>query len=109
MKRAIGDMEKHGRKRAIDEYKYRLAYRQEVFRLHLELGVAWTACGELARGAPDDDDGKSVVAGCATLRMNRDISQSQYETAIEKINAIKLEIRLLENEINQGMGYGSRR
>jgi hypothetical protein len=87
----VNAMKVLGRKLAEAEYKYRIAYRQEVFRLHEEDGTAWTACGELARG---DDK-------VANLRFKRDVYKSDYDTALEKINAVKLEIRLLESEIRQ--------
>lgn len=84
------DAMKHtGRKLAEAEWKYRIAYRKEVLRLHEEDKVAWTACGDLAKG--DDVVGE--------LRFKRDIYKSDYDVCTEKINAIKLELRLLEGEI----------
>jgi hypothetical protein len=75
---------------------YRIAYRKEVFRLHVEDGVAWTACDSLAKGD----------ASVAKLRMERDIRKSDYESCYEKILQLKIELRILENEITaerQGM------
>lgn len=88
---SVNDMKTIGRKLAEYEYKYRIAYRQEVFRLHEVDGTAWTACSDLAKG-----DEK-----VAKLRYHRDVYKSDYDTAIEKINAVKLEIRLLESEMRQ--------
>jgi len=70
---------------------YKIALRKEILKLHVEDKVAWTACYELALG---DEE-------VAKLRFNRDIKQSDYDVCIEKINALKLEIRLLEKEIEQ--------
>jgi hypothetical protein len=78
------------------EMKYRIAYRKEVFRLHHEDSVAWTACGEMARG----DE------GVAKLRFERDMRKSDYESCYEKILQLKTELRIIENEITaerQGM------
>lgn len=78
-----------GRQLAETERKYRVAYRQEIFRLHETDGVAWTACDTLARG--DEEVSK--------LRFERDVKKSDYEVCYEKILQLKTEIRILENEI----------
>jgi hypothetical protein len=84
------DAMKHtGRKLAESEYKYKIALRKEILRLHVEDKVAWTACYDMARGLEE----------VALLRMKRDIHKSDYECCVEKINAVKMEIRLLEKEI----------
>jgi hypothetical protein len=73
---------------------YKVALRKEILRSHVADGVAWTACYELALGEEN----------VAELRFKRDIKQSDYDVCIEKINAVKLEIRLLEKEIEQDWG-----
>lgn len=86
----------NGRKLADAEQKYRIAYRKEVFRLRMEDEVAWTACGDLAKGSEE----------VARLRFERDIRKSDYECCYEKILQLKIELRIIENEINaerQGM------
>jgi hypothetical protein len=79
-----------GRKLAEAERLYKIAYRKEVFRLHIEDGVAWTACEGLAKG---DET-------VAKLRMERDIRKSDYDSTYEKILALKAELRIIENEIS---------
>jgi hypothetical protein len=86
-----------GRKLAEAEYKYRIAYRKEVFRLHTSDSVAWTACSDLAKGDEINFD-------VSKLRFKRDVYKSDYDTALEKINAVKLEMRLLEGEIREERG-----
>lgn len=89
------DAMKHtGRKLAEAEYKYRIAYRKEVFRLHEEDKVAWTACSDLAKGSEEVGE----------MRFKRDIYKSDYEVLNEKIMAVKTEMRLLESEINKEWG-----
>ncbi len=86
----------NGRKLAESEMKYRIAVRKEVFRLHEEDSVAWTACYDLARG---DEE-------VAKLRFERDVRKSDYECCYERILQLKMELRILENEIaaeRQGM------
>ena len=55
--------------------------------------MAWTACYTLAQGEDKVSE----------LRFKRDFKKSDYEVLVEKINATKLEIRLLEGEIKQEM------
>jgi hypothetical protein len=86
-----------GRKLAEAEFKYKIAYRKEVFRLHEVDKVAWTACSDLAKG---DETNFNV----AKLRWARDVYKGDCDTAIEKINAVKLEMRLLEGEIREERG-----
>jgi|GEM_PF-3246326 hypothetical protein len=78
-----------GRHLADAEMKYRIALRKEFLRLKIEDGVAWTACSELARG-------EDTVA---KLRFERDIRKSDYDVCHEKILQLKMEIKILENEI----------
>lgn len=90
----VNAMKKKGRALSRAEYEYRVAYRKEVFRLHEEDGTAWTACTDLAKG----DDTHFKVA---EKRFKRDSLQSDYDVIQEKINAVKLEIRLIESEIRE--------
>lgn len=87
----VSAMKQTGRLLAQAEYDYRIAYRKEVFRLHEEDKTAWTSTTDLAKG----DE------GVAKKRFKRDCYKSDYECILEKILAIKTEIRLLENEIKE--------
>lgn len=87
----VNAMKTVGRQLAQATKNYKIALRQEILRLRMEDGVAWTACYDLALGEDN----------VAQLRFIRDIRQSDYDVCVEKINALKLEIRLLEKEIEQ--------
>ena len=89
----VNSMKTVGRELAKAEYDYKVALRKEILRLHIEDNVAWTACYTLAQGEEH----------VAELRYKRDFKKSDYEVLVEKINATKLEIRLLEGEIKQEM------
>jgi hypothetical protein len=80
-----------GRQLAEATKKYKIALRKEILKLHVSDGVAWTACYELALG-------EDTVA---ELRFIRDLRQSDYDVCIEKINQIKMEMRILDKEIEQ--------
>jgi len=87
----VNAMKQTGRLLAQAEYEYRIGYRKEVFRLHEEDKTAWTSTTDLAKG----DD------AVAKKRFKRDCYKSDYQCILEKILAIKTEIRLLENEIRE--------
>ena len=83
-----------GRTLAKAEMLYKIEYRKEVFRLHIEDKVAWTACNDLAKGEDK----------VAELRMKRDICKSDYDCCYERILQLKIEIKILDNEIMSERG-----
>lgn len=89
MIRTVEDMRSTGRRLAEHERSYKVAQHKEAFRLHEEQKVGWSAVLELTHGA----------AAVADLRFKRDVYRSEYECLTEKLNVLKIEIRVLENEI----------
>ena len=87
---ATEQMKQSGRYLATAERDYRIALRKEILRLHCEDGVAWTSCDNIAKGSEE----------VAQLRFRRDVHKSDYESWQEIINCTKLELRILEGEIN---------
>lgn len=85
---------KMGHRLALAERDYRIAYRAEVFLLKTQDGVAWTAATEIARGEETQ---------VANLRYERDVAQTEYAAEQERINALKIEIRILEHETQEGL------
>jgi hypothetical protein len=88
---AVNEMKMLGKYTETAERDYKREYRKEFFRLHIEDKVAWTACADLAKGEEKVSE----------LRYKRGIYKSGYETALEKINVLKLEIRIMEDEIKR--------
>lgn len=86
---AVNFYQNTGHQLAKAEMEYRIALRQEVLRLHVQDGVAWTSCDGLAKG-------EETVA---KLRFTRDIRKSDYDCGYEKILQIKTEIRIIEGQI----------
>jgi len=80
------------------ERNYRIACTKEIFRLHEDpdLRVAWTAAVEMAKGE------ESAVA---ELRFLRDCAKVKYSAEQERINFLKIEVRILENE-TKAIQYG---
>ena len=99
LKKLIKSLQKYNRKLAEAEQKYRKAYAKECIRIKLngvegEDGettepVAWTMTPEIARGLPE----------VAQLRYERDLAKGEIEAIKQKIYQTKIEIRLLEGEM----------
>ena len=94
---AVESMRYMGAKLAESEFKYKVALRKEIFLLHEDKKVAWTACSNLAHG----EDSEFEVA---QKRYNRDFAKTQYEASQELINALKLEIRIIEGDLKREWG-----
>ena len=94
---SYSELWKMGKKLAECERDYKIAYRKEVLRLVHDKKCAWTAAITLAQG---DTDAFNV----AELRFNRDIAKSPYNVSTEKINGLKLSLRIIESEIERQWG-----
>lgn len=98
LKKLIKSLQVNNRKLADAEQKYRLAYTTECVRIKLngveiEEGitdpVAWTMTASIARGLP-------LVAN---LRYERDLIKGEIEAIMQKIYQTKIEIDLLQKEM----------
>lgn len=79
-----------------EAYKlYRIALAKELMRLK-EQGVAATLTSDIARGNEE----------IAQLKFNEISTEAIYKANLESINAIKLQIRVLENQISREYGRG---
>ena len=88
MRPALEEMKHAGRKLAYTEYEYKKALRMEV----LKERAKDTAVGVIDKIIYGQD-----TVGMARLR--RDIAHTDYETAKELIMMLKLDIKILENQI----------
>ena len=100
----IKSLQVGNRKLAKAEHDYRLAYAKECIKIKIdgaegEKGktdpVAWTMTPTIARGNKE-------VASC---RYERDIMQGEVEAIMQKIYAVKLEINILQKEL-EAITYG---
>ncbi len=102
LSKLISSLQKANRKLAKAEEEYRRAmtkwcfilkeegYEGEIDGEHVEVGpVAWTVTTTLARGIPEVSE----------LRLERDTLQGEKDAIQEKVYQVKIEIRLLENEM----------
>lgn len=80
----------YGRELAEAEKDYKITLRQEALKLRSD-GMAVTLINQIVYGIP----------GVAQKRFNRDIAETMHQTAIENINSIKLQIRILESQVQR--------
>ncbi len=72
------------------EYQYRIALRQNILKERSD-GTPVSIISDVCRGLPE----------IASLKMQRDIAEATYKAAMEACNVYKLEIRVLENQIER--------
>jgi hypothetical protein len=90
---SIRSLRKTGTNYAQAERDYKVLLRQEVLKLRDEgqaIGVITLTC----YGIPS----------VAEARFKRDIAETIYKANLEAINSIKLQLRLLENQIQREYG-----
>lgn len=77
------------------ERNYKIKLREEALKLRAEKGMAVTLINQIVYGIPE----------VAELRFKRDIAETVYQANIEAINSTKLQMRLLENQIDREWGH----
>lgn len=91
--RAVKELKPRGMKKAETEREYRMALSKRLTILRAE-GQPVTHLLDIAKGEEE----------IAKLRMERDIAESLYDSAVEAINAQKLKIRILEGQLSREWG-----
>lgn len=86
----INELEQYGRELAKKEMDYKIVLNQQILSLRSE-GTAVTLIDKLAYG----------IKEVAEKRLERDIAETMYNVAREKINGIKLKIRINEEQIKR--------
>ena len=87
---SIEEMREWGLKRAKAEHDYKVVLKQKV----LEEKAKGTAIGII-------DKTCYGIEEVASARLQRDIADTQYEVAQEKVNANKLAIRVLDSQMSR--------
>lgn len=87
---AIQRLDKNGVEYANAERAYKIALRQQALELRAE-DMAIGMIDKVVYGIPE----------VADLRWERDVAYAHYKTAQEYINTLKIEIRVLENQIER--------
>ena len=87
---AIKQIGIRGKAYAQAEHDYRVAMRKKILEERSK-GTPVTIISDLCRGDPE----------VAKLRLERDIALTVYESAQEAINGYKLQIRILDSQIER--------
>ena len=91
---AIRELGTRGRAYAQAEHDYRIALAEKTL-LERDKGTPVTICSDVCRG-----DRK-----IAKLRFERDVAEVVYKSALEAIQSIKLQIRILDNQVEWEWGH----
>ncbi len=94
LNQSIKLLKKYGTELADAEMQYKITLRQEALKLRAEKGMAVTLINQVVYGVPE----------VATKRYKRDVAEAMYQTAQEEINSIKLQMRIIESQINREWG-----
>lgn len=87
---SIKSLAKNGEDYAKAYTEYRIALAKELLILKDE-GYAITLAGDIARGKPE----------IARLKFNEISKEALYKANLESINAIKLEMKIIQEQINK--------
>lgn len=83
----------YGRELAEAEKEYKITLRQEALKLRSD-GMAVTLINQIVYGIPE----------VAQKRFKRDVAETMYQTAQENINSIKIQLRILEGQLQREWG-----
>lgn len=73
------------------EKDYKITLRQEALKLRAEKGMPVTLIQQVVYGVPE----------VAEKRFKRDVKEAVYQANQEAINSIKLQIRVIEGQLNR--------
>ena len=93
MESALRELGKRGKLYAHAEHDYKIAMAKEMLSLR-DNGEKVTIMRDLCYGTPS----------IAKLRLERDIAETMYKSALEAINVKKLKIRIMENQYDKEWG-----
>lgn len=91
---SIQSLRKTGTEFAESERDYKIKLREEALKLRAEKGMPVTLIQQVVYGVPE----------VAQKRYMRDVKEAVYQANQEAINSIKLQIRVIENQLNREWG-----
>lgn len=87
----IKQLSEYGMQLAVKERDYKICLRQEALKLRSEKGMAVTLINQIIYGVPE----------VAEKRFKRDVAETMYNTCQERINTLKLQLRILESQVSR--------
>ena len=91
---SIKKLRETGTEFAEAERDYKITLRQEALKLRNDDKLAVTLIQQIVYGVPE----------VADKRFNRDVKEAIYKANQEAINVLKLQIRILENQLQREYG-----
>lgn len=91
---SIKKLRETGTEYAEAEKDYKITLRQEALKLRAEKGMPVTLIQQVVYGVPE----------VAEKRFQRDVKEAIYQANQEAIQSVKLQIRVIENQINRDYG-----
>ena len=91
---AIKSLAKKGQELAETERDYKITLRQEALKLRAEKGMPVTLIQQVVYGVPE----------VAEKRFKRDVAETMRDTNLEYIQVTKLQIRILESQLQREYG-----
>ena len=91
---SIKKLAQYGNELAETERDYKITLRQEALKLRAEKGMPVTLIQQVVYGVPE----------VANKRFKRDVAEAMRDTARENINVLKLQIRILSEQMQREWG-----
>ena len=91
---SIKKLRETGAEYAEAEKEYKITLRQEALKLRAEKGMPVTLIQQVVYGVPE----------VAEKRFVRDVKEAVYKANIEAINVFKLQIRIIESQLQREYG-----
>lgn len=91
---SIKSLRKTGTEFAEAEKDYKIKLREEALKLRADKGMPVTLIQQVVYGVPE----------VAQKRFNRDVKEAIYQANQEAINSLKLQIRIIEGQIQREWG-----
>lgn len=88
---SIKKLRQTGNDLAEAERDYKITLRQEALKLRTQEDMPVTLINQIIYGVPE----------VAQKRFKRDVAEAMYQSNQEHINATKLKLRILENQLNR--------
>lgn len=91
---SIDLLRRTGTEFAETERDYKIVLRQEALKLRTEKNMPVTLINQIIYGVPE----------VAEKRFKRDVAEAMYETNKENVMSLKLQIRVIEGQLNREWG-----
>lgn len=89
--KSINILAKYGKEFSEAERDYKITLRQEALKLRNDENMPVTLINQIIYGVPE----------VANKRFKRDVAQAMYDTSKENVNVLKLQLRVLEGQMQR--------